>query len=321
MFIMNAGTQSIGVCYGTLGDNLPTAAEVVQLYQRRGIGQMRIYDPNPATLQALKGSGIRLILGVPNADLQALASSPVAASEWVQTHVVPHAADVDIWCIAAGNEVSPSSDTTAQFAPFVLPAMQNIQSALKAISLERIKVSTATFSALLGTSFPPSQSSFSEAAAPFINPIIAFLVNNNSPLLLNVYPYFAHIGDPANVALSYALFTSPGVVVQDREFQYQNLFDAMVDGFYAALEKAGGTDLEVVVSETGWPSDGGTAATPENARTYYTNMFFHVLKGTPRRPDKAVDVYLFAMFDENQKTGAASEQHFGLFSPNKVLKY
>ncbi|CBI17186.3 unnamed protein product, partial [Vitis vinifera] len=286
--------QSTGVCYGTLADNLPSAPEVVQLCQRRGIDKMRIFDPKPETLEALRGSGIRLILGVPNVNLQALASTPNAATDWVKSNV---------------------------FAQYVLPAMQNIQSALVAAGLGQIKVSTASSAELLGSSYPPSQGAFSDGASSFIDPIIGFLVNNNSTFLANVYPYFAHIGDPVNVQLSYALFTSPGVVVHDGQYGYQNLFDAMVDAFYAALEKAGGTALDIVISESGWPSDGGVAATMENAKTYYTNLVYHVMRGTPKRPEKALDTYLFALFDENQKPGPESERHFGLFFPNEVPKY
>ena len=317
----NAGAQSTGVCYGTLADNLPSAPEVVQLCQRRGIDKMRIFDPKPETLEALRGSGIRLILGVPNVNLQALASTPNAATDWVKSNVVTYASDVDIWCIAVGNEVSPINGATSQFAQYVLPAMQNIQSALVAAGLGQIKVSTASSAELLGSSYPPSQGAFSDGASSFIDPIIGFLVNNNSTFLANVYPYFAHIGDPVNVQLSYALFTSPGVVVHDGQYGYQNLFDAMVDAFYAALEKAGGTALDIVVSESGWPSDGGVAATMENAKTYYTNLVYHVMRGTPKRPEKALDTYLFALFDENQKPGPESERHFGLFFPNEVPKY
>ncbi|KAL0437194.1 UNVERIFIED_CONTAM: Glucan endo-1,3-beta-glucosidase [Sesamum radiatum] len=197
--------------------------------------------------------------------------------------------------------------------------MQNIQTALSQFGLQdQIKVSTATYSALLTNTYPPSNAVFKDTA--FMGPIISFLAQTRAPLLANIYPYFGYIYGQG-VELPYALFTAPGVVVQDGPFGYQNLFDAMVDGMYSALEKAGGGDVEVVVSESGWPSDGGAAATMENANTYYRNLIGHVNSGSPKRAGKAIETYLFAMFDENQKTGENSEQHFGLFYPDKQPKY
>ena len=63
---------------------MPSPSEVVDLYKATGIERMRIYDPNPQTLQSLSGSGIQLILDVPNPDLQAVAFDASAAANWVQ---------------------------------------------------------------------------------------------------------------------------------------------------------------------------------------------------------------------------------------------
>ncbi|KAH7859256.1 hypothetical protein Vadar_033724 [Vaccinium darrowii] len=185
-------------------------------------------------------------------------------------------------------------------------------------------VSTATYSTLVSNSFPPSDGSFDGAAGSFMGPIINFLKNTNNPLLVNIYPYFSRIGNPQAITLQYALFTAPGVVATDGQLQYRNLFDALLDAAYAAVEKAGGPNVEIVVSESGWPSEGGADASVENAQTYYTNLINHVKDagGSPRRPGKAIETYLFAMFDENQKNGGAeSEKHFGIFLPNKQPKY
>lgn len=306
-----------------IGNNLPSASEVIDLYKSNGIGSMRIYYPHADTFEELRGSGIQLILDVPNTDLQSLASDASAAAAWVQNNVVKYASDVMFRYIAVGNEVIPTSDSTSQYAQYVLPAMRNVQSAITSAGLkDQIKVSTATFSAVLDvSSYPPSQGSFRDDIRSFIDPIISFLAENGSPLLANVYPYFSYIGDMQHIQLPYALFTANEAVVHDGELQYQNLFDAMLDTLYYALERTGGGGLEIVVSESGWPSEGGTAASADNASTYLGNLINHVKEGTPKRRGRAIETYLFAMFDENQKHGAETEKHFGLFSPTKEPKY
>ncbi|MBA0674738.1 hypothetical protein Goari_016319, partial [Gossypium aridum] len=47
---------------------------------------MRIYDPDEATLQALRETNIELILGAPNEDLQSLVVASTT-NEWVQKNI------------------------------------------------------------------------------------------------------------------------------------------------------------------------------------------------------------------------------------------
>ncbi|KAI7737947.1 hypothetical protein M8C21_015140 [Ambrosia artemisiifolia] len=310
----------VGVCNGRIGNNLPSEKETVTLFQTNGISRMRIYDPNQATLDALRGTNIELMVGVPNDDLQSLTDQN-GANTWVSNNILKYP-NVNFKYIAVGNEVDPDKESK-KYMTYVLPAMRNVHNALRAAGLDRqIKVSTATYTGLLTNTYPPSDGAFKVPG--FIQPIITFLVENNLPMLANIYPYFGYLGDP-NKNLQYALFTAQGNVVTDSKnrLQYSNLFDAMLDAHYAAQARVGGGNLEIVVSESGWPSNGGEAATLDNAGKYYRNLIEHVrgTKGTPLKPGRSIETYLFAMFDENNKGPEETEKYFGVFTPRKESKY
>ncbi|KAJ1692182.1 hypothetical protein LUZ63_008880 [Rhynchospora breviuscula] len=85
------------------------------------------------------------------------------------------------------------------------------------------------------------------------------------------------------------------------------------------LEKASRENVPVVVTETGWPSDGGLDASVANAKTYIENLIQNVKTGTPNRPG-LLETYIFAMFNENQKPPGV-EQYWGLFRPNESPVY
>ncbi|KAL1546692.1 glucan endo-1,3-beta-glucosidase, acidic-like [Salvia divinorum] len=309
-----------GVCYGTLGNNLPSAADTIALYNQNNIRRMRIYDPNTATLQALRGSAIELMLGVPNTELQRLAASQANANTWVQNNVRNYP-NVRFRFIAVGNEVSPIRDT-AQYVPFVLPALRNVYNAISAAGLgSQIKVSTAVETGLLGNSYPPADGVFRSDVTSYISPIVRFLADTRAPLLVNLYTYFSYIGNKGSISLNYALLQPNSGITVPGGIRYDNLFYAMLDAMYAALEKTGGSAVEIVVSESGWPTAGGDSATVENARIYNNNLIQRVKSGTPKRPGRAIQTYIFGLYDENQKGGPEIERNFGIFRPNRQAKY
>ncbi|KAL3749187.1 hypothetical protein ACJRO7_010303 [Eucalyptus globulus] len=308
----------VGVSYGMIGNNLPSSAAVVQLYQRYKIGKLRLFDPNPDALTALKDSGIEVTLGTKNQDLQSIASSVDAAKTWFDTYVQPFIKGVNIAYLTAGNEVVPGD-----LAQYVLPAIQNLQSVVNSYGYNEIGVTTVVAATTLGNSYPPSSTTFSDAARTYMAGIVKFLSSSGSPLMINVYPYFAYASDSANVRLDYAQFTATGTVVQDGSLSYSNLLDAMVDAYYWAIEKEGVTNVNLVISESGWPSAGnGDFTTPELAQTYNQKLVKRFLAntGTPKHSDRSLGGFIFAMFNENQKP-AGVEQNWGLFKPDGTPAY
>ncbi|XP_031477794.1 glucan endo-1,3-beta-glucosidase-like isoform X1 [Nymphaea colorata] len=313
--------QSVGVCYGMLGNNLPSRPEAVQLIQSVGFKKVRLYVPDGGALDALRKTGIEVNLGMYKEDLQRMANDASFASSWISSNVQPYLPDVNFKYITVGNEVILHAE-----AQYVLPAMKNMVNALGSVGLrDQIKVSTSVSMEVIGVSYPPSQGSFSDQAAPIMGPIVQFLASTGAPLMVNVYPYFSYVGNRQNIQLDYALFTANRVVVKDPNngLEYRNLFDAMVDSVNSAMERAGAAGVPIQVSESGWPSAGGndpTVTTIGNAQTYNQNLVGHAAQGTPKRPGP-MEIFVFALFNENQKTPVGVENNWGLFYPNKQPVY
>ncbi|KAL2465545.1 Glucan endo-1 [Abeliophyllum distichum] len=256
------------------------------------LGTMQYFCLGVGKVSALGGSGIEVILGVRNENREELASDATAAARWVNINVSPYKSSVKFTCISAANEVIPGP-----LAGNVLGAMQNLDAALNAAN-SPIPVSTVVPMQVLGTSFPPSNGTFSDETAATMQ------------------------GIAGNVPLDYALFVGNAAGINDGSLHYTNLLDAIVDSVYSALEKVGGSTIDIVVSETGWPSAGNTDAIVENAKTYANNLVSHVAsgQGTPKRPGKALETYIFAMFNENLKP-ARVERNFGLYYPDMTEVY
>lgn len=312
-----AGTA--GVNYGRNGNNLPSPTEVVKLLRSRNVDRIRLFSPDSDALNALQGSGIQVVLGVPNPDVQRIGNDPEFARNWVNNNVLAFN-DVQFRYISVGNEIEIPS---AAASNAILPAMKNLNDALTAAG-KTIAVSTTIKFSLVEESSPPSNGRFSGGSESIMRSIVEFLVANGSPLLVNIYPYFAYNDNQQQIPLDYALFTADRVVVTDNGLQYMNLFDAMTDAAYAAIEKVGGSNVDIVIAESGWPSgENGNIATIPNAQTYVNKLISHVsgTSGTPKKPGKSIETYIFALFNENMKDGLPTERHFGLYFPDMTEIY
>ncbi|KAJ9167894.1 hypothetical protein P3X46_019484 [Hevea brasiliensis] len=315
----------VGVCYGRNADDIPTPDKAAQLVQQHNIKYLRIYDSNIQVLKAFANTGVELMVGVPNSDLLALSQFQSNADSWLKNSILPYYPATKITYITVGAEVTESpNNASAQ----VVPAMHNVLTALKKVGLhKKIKVSSTHSLGILSRSFPPSAGAFNSSYAFFLKPMLEFLAENQSPFLINIYPYYAYRDSPNNVSLDYALFESSSEVIDPNTgLLYTNMFDAQIDALYFALMALNFRTINLMVTETGWPSKGSpkeTAATPDNAQTYNTNLIRHVISnsGTPAKPGEELDIYIFSLFNENRKPGLESERNWGLFYPDQTSVY
>ncbi|XAR67067.1 Glucan endo-1,3-beta-D-glucosidase [Bertholletia excelsa] len=317
--------STIGVCYGRNADDLPTPDKVAQLVQLHKIKYMRIYDSNVQVLKAFANTGVELMVGIPNLDLLAFSQFQSNADTWLKNNILPYYPATKITYITVGAEVTEAPNNASSM---VVPAMQNVFTALRKAGLHRkIKVSSTHSLGVLSRSFPPSAGAFNSSYASFLKPLLEFLAENQSPFMINIYPYYAYRDSPNNVSLDYALFKSSSEVIDPNTgLLYTNMFDAQIDALYFALTALNFRTIKIMVTETGWPSKGSPkekAATPDNAETYNTNLIRHVINntGTPAKPGEELDVYIFSLFNENRKSGLESERNWGLFYPDQTSVY
>lgn len=322
-FIQEA--RSLGINYGQVGNNLPAPEKVLELLRSLKLSRARIYDTNPQILTAFANSNVDLIVTVEN-NMMATLTDPNQALQWVNTHIKPYFPATKITGISVGNEVF-TGDGTALIA-YLVPAMVSIHAALVRLGLDQfIHVSTPNNLAVLQESYPPSAGTFRPELRGIMPQFLQFLAATKSPFWINAYPYFAYKDDPDKIPLDYVLFNpNPGMVDPNTKLHYDNMMYAQVDAVIFAMARMGFGGVEVRVSETGWPSRGDqneVGATVENAAVYNRNILRRQVKneGTPLRPNARLEIYVFALFNEDMKPGPTSERNYGLFRPDGTMAY
>uniref|UniRef100_A0A2N9IEN0 glucan endo-1,3-beta-D-glucosidase n=1 Tax=Fagus sylvatica TaxID=28930 RepID=A0A2N9IEN0_FAGSY len=316
---------SIGVNYGQIANNLPTPDNVIPLVKSIGATKVKLYDADPRVIQAFANTDVEFMVGLGN-DLLAKMKDVNKAEEWVKSNVQTHLPATKITSIFVGNEVLTFNDTSLNDC--LVPAMQSVHTALVNLGLDKqVSVTTAHSLGILETSYPPSAGAFRRDLTNSITPILNFHAKTGSPFLINAYPYFAYKGNPKQVSLDFVLFQqNQGIVDPSTNLHYDNMLFAQIDAVYAALAALGYKKLPVQISETGWPSKGDAdeaGATPENAKKYNGNLMklMNQKKGTPMRPSSDLNIYVFALFNENMKPGPTSERNYGLFKPDGTPVY
>ncbi|CAM6097139.1 unnamed protein product [Calypogeia fissa] len=321
-----AANGPMGICYGTDGDNLPTPAQAVALIQSLQVTRVRIFDANPAVIQAFADSGIDVSITIDNNDLTGIALSQNTSDAWVAANVLPYVPATNISGISVGSEVIFSD---ANISAFLVPAMENVYISLRKNNLaSTIQVTTSNAMNVLSVSYPPSSGAFEPTiATSVIVPLLEFLAQTRGPFLLNSYPYYAYVADPNGIQLAYALFSpNNGIVDSNNQLQYTNLLDAQLDAVYTAMKGLNFTDIPIEIAETGWPSRGDaseTAASIVNAKTYNQNLINHIgnSPGTPLQPGVTFQTYIFSLYNEDDKLGPSSERNFGIYNADGTAVY
>ncbi|GAA0173788.1 glucosidase [Lithospermum erythrorhizon] len=318
--------EGLAINLGTRSSHPLPADIVVKLLKDNGFNKVKLFEAQPDVLQALGKSGIQVMVGIPNDLLAPLASSVSAAVSWVQQNVSTFVSKygTDIRYVAVGNE--PFLKTyNNMFVQSTFPALKNIQAALIKAGLGQkvkatIPLNADVYEAINGL---PSGGDFRADIKDLMVSIVKFVNDNGAPLMVNIYPFLSLYAD-ANFPVDYAFFDGSAAPVMDGSITYTNVFEANYDTFVSTLEKNGFPNVEIIVGEVGWPTDGDPNANLQYARKFNQGLLDRIIqgKGTPKRPSPP-DIYLFALTDEDAKSiePGKFERHWGLFYFDGVVKY
>eukprot|EP00250_Pteridium_aquilinum_P035776 c9918_g1_i1 orf=120-1604(+) len=317
---------ALGVNWGIQASHPLPPNIVVQLLKANGISKVKLFDSNSSVLSALENSNIEVMVGIPN-DLLLTVSDSTQASAWVKNNIVPYVSSnsVNIKYVAVGNEPFLKSYNNS-FYNITYPALVNIQNALNAAGLgSKIKATVPMNADVIQSSGLPSGSIFRPDISALMTPIVAALSENGAPYTINIYPFLSLHDDP-HFPVDYAFFDGSSNAVVDGAYTYENVFDASYDSLIASLAAAGPYgNMNIIVGEIGWPTDGDVSANIDYAQKFNQGFLNHVVSnvGTPRRPNSAINFYLFCLIDEDRKSIQPGnfEPHWGIFEYDGKPKY
>ncbi|KAL6563576.1 hypothetical protein OROGR_002535 [Orobanche gracilis] len=320
-----AEVDGLGINWGTAASNPLPPQKVVELLKTNNITKVKLFDADQHVLQSLSGSRIRVTVGIPNSMLSSLNSSLKAAKSWVHDNLNRFVSDgasmVLIDYVAVGDE--PFLQTYGeQFYPFVVGAATNIHTALfKANLARKVKVvTTCSFDAFLSES-NNTMSRFRPDINTTMIELLTFLNRHRSPFLVSISPFQSYRENP-DVSLDFALFRGTSHLGNNSHNNktYRNSFDLSLATVALALSNAGFPQIDVVVGQIGWPTDGAPNATASIAEEFMKGLIDHIHS---RSAKSWTDIYIFSLLDEDKRNIASGnfERHWGVFTFDGQAKY
>ncbi|KAF3796125.1 Glucan endo-1-3-beta-glucosidase 8 [Nymphaea thermarum] len=319
LFSLSVCVKGLGINWGTQATHRLPPTVVGQLLKDNGVTKVKLFDAEESVMSGLAGTGIEVMVAIPNKMLAAIAGDPDAAKQWVRRNVTRYNFNggVNIKYVAVGNEPFLKS-YNGTFDNVTLPALSNIQAALNDAGLgEQIKATVPLNADVYDSEFP-SAGKFRPDISSKMTEMVQFLNNSGAPFTVNIYPYLS-LYDNENFPTDYAFFDGTNTPLTDPAsgVAYTNVFDANFDTLVSALKDAGVPNLPIIVGEVGWPTDGEKSATVANAKRFYDGLLKKLAQnvGTPLRPGY-IEVFLFGLIDEDAKSIAPGnfERHWGIFT-------
>lgn len=178
--VFQVESSDIGVCYGTLGNDLPESSISTRNITSPKWGSL---NQTLLPLRHWKGAESVSYLVFETKIYRHWQQAKKLWNAWFTANVEPYLDGIQLSYIAVGNEVIPGP-----LGNYVFAVMTFLRSILDGRQLSGIKMTTVVPGTALGSSHPPSSSVFAAEAVEVMTDIVLFLALTNSSLLINVLP-------------------------------------------------------------------------------------------------------------------------------------
>ncbi|CAH9147248.1 unnamed protein product [Cuscuta epithymum] len=292
----------VGVYWGRFATQSMVPSMAVDLLLQNGISEIRLYAPSPNVLTALEDSSLGVTVTVPNDFVRRMKWSNLRnIRDWIAELIaVPLQRGVNIKTIIVLDEpflrisgLQPISNATKVFRETV--------ECLHSTNLSHIRTTTSHFTDILKSVKKPSEADFQDDIKDEMLDYLSLFNSTNSFFTYDIYPIFS--AQANNWPIEFAFMDNKSnFSIVDGQYTYTNAFEFMFDALVVSIEKAGYPNMEIVIGQVGWPTDGAKDANVTNAERFYRTFLKHIVekKGTPRRPNTNIDVFLATLTDENK---------------------
>ncbi|KAL3632521.1 hypothetical protein CASFOL_025505 [Castilleja foliolosa] len=315
---------AIGVSWGRQSVQRLIPSMVVDLILQNGVRNARVYSCQTDILEAFSGSGINLNIGIYNVSVLLDNNT---AFDWIQQKVVKNYASANIRRIFIGNYIFKSGDNYRVIRSNAMTTLEAVQNALNRAGYGDVKASLTLNTQILKDNLTrPSEAEFKADLVSDMNRVLNTLKPNNSPLVVQIFPAFFVLNNNMPPIFAFPDNNDSATFIKDiNGAVYTNAFDFIYDSFLWALEKAGAGDLEVVVDQLCWPTDGFPGGNFSSAERFYRVILPRVVsnRGTPKWPGRPIDVFVHSLSDESRLPIYIEPwwRHFGIYRTNGEPKY
>ncbi|KAK2998159.1 hypothetical protein RJ639_024898 [Escallonia herrerae] len=270
-----------------------------------GIKKMKLYSNNPSVVPAFWNADIELTITVPNGEFLFTNTTEVAR-KFVKENITN---------LCSMNKLIRASNSRWKRAIF----KDNLEKALVEDKLEdRVKLSVPLYTDVLKPNITkPSNGEFRDDLDEDFFSMLGYLNDHGYPFTIHIYPHLRlrELGYPIEFGIFEGVGVNKSFSVKDGPIEDTNIFDVTYDTVISAIRRAG-YNLEVMVGQVGWPTNGDDYSSPYWAQKFYDGFLRKMAKneGTPLHHGP-LEAYIYTLVDENSRTAGKSplDRHYGIY--------